>query len=134
MAEGIPSDPLVRDSGLETGLDSTQISEDGLLVAGLDTADELGHGVIEDRPGIVDGVDVSGNAAIGRRRKSISLCQHISLHILGVVLQYIHRAGDELPSPFSRPAISSREAVPWTPSRANSLLKRAENSPPCAVE
>ena len=100
MAEGVPSDPLVRDSGLETGLDSIQISEDGLLVTGIDTADELSHGVIEDSPGIVNGVNVSGDAAIRRRRKSISLCQHISLHILGVVLQYIHRAGDEIAVPL----------------------------------
>src|ERR1700681_2534917 len=40
IMEGLPREPLVRDRVLETRLGRRQIIEDGLLVAGIDTADE----------------------------------------------------------------------------------------------
>jgi hypothetical protein len=96
VMEGAPGEPLIRDRILKTGLGGIEIVDDGGLVADIDPADELGHGIVEDQPGDVHRVDECGNSAVGHWRECISTCQHISAHVRAVRHQDRRSAIDQI--------------------------------------
>src|SRR5215472_14303635 len=86
IEEGMPGNPLICNGVLETSLGRVQIIDDRLLIARIDSADELSHGIVEDEPGNIHRVDLIRNAAIRGSYERLSIWakpirQHISPNV-----------------------------------------------------